>query len=78
MDFAANISMITTSALVTYTAMRKDDGKWLEMGNLGTFMILLFVNFIVRFFFAELLGDLPFRIQNIISRHGYILRSTLD
>lgn len=44
-------------------------GEWFPLGSLSLFLILLFSNFIIVFTLSAVLGNMPYRLENLLKRH---------
>lgn len=70
------ISILSNSGLITYLSLRIDER--FPLSALTLFLILLIGNFVIIFTLSAVLGIMPYRIENLIKRHQYVLRSTVE
>jgi hypothetical protein len=48
------------------------------MGSLAFFLVILNINFFLRFVENSVFAEIPFSFKALMDRHSYILHSTVD
>ena len=75
LELVTYISICSNSAILTMTALRIPNN---QVQELTLFLVLLIGFFLVKFILDTSFGAMPYRVMNLIKRHGYILRSTVE
>ncbi|KAL4508263.1 hypothetical protein ABPG72_003567 [Tetrahymena utriculariae] len=73
MDLASYMSILTNSILITFLQGQIDDNNLIQI-----FLSLIVFNFLSKFTQSAILGDIPYRLSNLLKRQEYIIRSTVD
>ncbi|EAR99585.2 calcium-activated chloride channel protein (macronuclear) [Tetrahymena thermophila SB210] len=73
MDLASYMSILTNSILITFL-----QGQINENNLIQIFLSLIVFNFLSKFTQSAILGDIPYRLSNLLKRQEYILRSTVE
>jgi hypothetical protein len=80
LDLSALISILSNAGSITLAS--KKIQTWVEtnlqLQELTIFLYILFFNFILKFIFSSVLGDMPFEFEMLLKRHQYLIRSTIE
>ncbi|KAL4457094.1 hypothetical protein ABPG74_014732 [Tetrahymena malaccensis] len=73
MDLASYMSILTNSILITFLQGQIDDKNLIQI-----FLSLIVFNFLSKFTQSAILGDIPYRLSNLLKRQKYIKGCTVE
>ncbi|CAD8106362.1 unnamed protein product [Paramecium primaurelia] len=73
----AYLSLVSNSGLISYSRDRIVDYNP-TISLLAFFIIILLSNFFLRYIEGSIFGEIPYEIQNLMQRHQYLIKSTIE
>lgn len=73
----AYLSLLSNSGTIAYSRERIS-GLDMGLSTLGFFLSVLLINFFLRFAEVSIFGDVSFEVKELVRRHNYLIKSTVE